>query len=136
VVIADLGVETEELIITMGLEGFINSTGEVFTSWMDGPYMEKIFRIIHIELYHNQQVKKFYLELWAAAYSFWESSFSIMMGHNIIKPSNLKILSKIFFKGALMDYFIVQYDNTGSFQREYNNQINEFVVFIFNSIKM
>lgn len=138
-VIADLGVETEELILTMGLEGFINSAGEVFTSWMEGPYMEKIFRIIHIELYHNQQVKKFYLELWAAAYSFWESSFSIMMEHNLIKPSNPKILSKIFisfFKGALMDYFIVQYDNTSSFQQKYNTQINEFVVFIFNSIKM
>lgn len=139
-VIADVGVETEELIITRGLEGFMDLSGETFTSWMEDPYMEKIFRITHIELYHNQQVKKFYLDLWAAGYSFWESSFSIMMKHNLIKPSNPKILSRIFisfFKGTLMDYFLVQYDNTSdSFGQEYNTQIIEFVTFMINSIKM
>lgn len=138
-VIADVGVETEELIITRGLEGFMDLSGQTFTSWMEDPYMEKIFRIIHIELYHNQQAKKFYLDLWAAGYSFWESAFSIMIKHKLIHPSNPKILSRIFisfFKGALMDYFLVQYDNTSSFQQKYNTQINEFVVFIFNSIKM
>jgi len=138
--IADQGVETEELIATMGLEGFMDLSGETFTSWMKDPYMEKIFRIIHIELYHNQQVKKFYLEFWGAGYSFWESNFNIMMKHNLIKPSNPKTLSRIFisfFKGTLMDYFLVKYDNTSSsFQQEYNSEIIEFVAFLVNSIKM
>lgn len=139
-VIADVGVETEELIITRGLNGFMSLSGETFTSWMEDPYMEKIFRITHIELYHNQQVKKFYLDLWVAGYSFWELSFNIMMKHKLIKPSNSKLLANVFvsfIKGVLMDYFLVKYDNTsGLFQKEYNSEISEFVTFMINSIKI
>ena len=133
-------VGTEELIVTMGPEGFMELSGETFTNWMEDSYIEKIFRISHIELYHNQEVKKFYLELWNTAYSFWESNFNIMMRHQLIKPSDPKLLANVFvsfIKGVLMDYFLVQYDDaSGSFQEEYNSQLKEFVTFLINLIKM
>lgn len=137
--IGQADVETEELIVTMGVDDFMDLSGETFTKWIDDPGMEKIFRIILIELYHNPQVKKFYLELWGAAYTFWESNFSIMMKHQLIKPYDPKVLAMefiSFFQSAFTDYFLVGYGNTtGSFGQEYQDRFVQHTEFILNSIK-
>ncbi len=141
--VMDIGqadVETEELIVTMGVDGFMELSGETMIRWIEDPYMEKIFRIILIELYHDPQVKKLYLELWDAAYSFWESNFSIMMKHHLIKPSDPKILATefiSFFQNAFIDYFLVRYgDKSGSFKQEYNDLFVQHAEFIMNAIKL
>lgn len=132
-------VETEELIVTMGVDGFMDLSGETFTKWIEDQRMEKIFRIILIELYHNPQVKKFYLKLWGAAYTFWESNFSIMIKHELIKPYDPKVLAMefiSFFQSAFTDYFLVGYGNTaGSFGQEYQDRFVQHTEFIMNSIK-
>lgn len=132
-------VETEELIVTMGVDDFIDLSGETFTKWIEDPGMEKIFRIILIELYHNPQVKKFYLELWDAAYTFWESNFSIMMKHQLIKPYDPKVLAMefiSFFQSAFTNYFLAGYGNTtGSFGQEYQDRFVQHTEFILKAIK-
>ncbi len=133
-------VETEELIVTIGIDGFMELSGETMTRWIEDPHMDKIFRITLIELYHNQQVKKFYLELWDTAYSFWESNFNIMMKHHLIKPSDPKVMATefiSFFQNAFTDYFLVRYgDTSGSFGEEYQDRFVQHVEFIMNSIKL
>ncbi|MGB9979653.1 TetR/AcrR family transcriptional regulator [Methanobacterium sp.] len=137
--IGQADVETEELIVTMGVDGFMNLSGETFTKWIEDPSMEKIFRIILIELYHNPQVKKFYLELWGTAYTFWESNFNIMMRNELIKPYDPNVLAMefiSFFQSAFTDYFLVGYGNTsGSFGQEYHERFVQHTEFIMNSIK-
>lgn len=137
--VGEQGVENEDLIVNLGLEGFLELSGEVFTKWLEDPSMEKILRIIYIELYHNQQVKDFYFKLWDEAHSFWESNFKIMMKHHLIKPSDTKILAMefiMFFQGAFMDYYLARYnDVSGSFQQEYNERLIQHTEFIINSIK-
>ncbi len=130
---------TEELIVSMGLEKFMTMAGDLALSWMEDPYMEKIWRIICIELYHNDQIKKFYSEFKVRSCSYWVSAFDIMMKHNLIKSSNPRILAMeylSFFGNSYMDYFLHNYDNTsGSFLKEYKNLTNKHVKFIVNSIK-
>ncbi len=138
--IGEAEVETEELIVTMGIDGFMELSGETMTRWIEDPHMEKIFRIILIELYHNQQVKKLYLELWDTAYSFWESNFNIMMKHKLIKPYDSKVLTMeliSFFQNAFTDYFLVRYgDTSGSFGQEYQDRFVQHIEFLMNSIKL
>ncbi len=56
------GVDVEELIVKMGIEDFMATASDMFTSWMEDPYMVKICRIIFVESYHNEQIKKCHLK--------------------------------------------------------------------------
>ncbi len=138
--IGESDMKTEDIIAAVGVEGFLGSSGEVLAQWLGDPNMEKIFRIIHIELYHNQQVKKFYQELWDAAYSFWETNFTIMIKNGFIKPFDPKMLSRefiAFFQNQFTDYFLVRYGSTsGSFQEEYQDHLNQHAQFIVSLIKV
>ncbi len=138
--IGEQDMKTEDIIAAVGVEGFIGSSGEVMDKWLGDPSMEKIFRIIHIELYHNQQVKKFYQELWDAAYSFWEVNFDIMIKNGFIKPYDPKLLSRefiAFFQNDFTDYFLVRYGSTSkSFQEEYQDRLMQHTEFIVNLIKV
>ncbi|MGZ7050027.1 MAG: TetR/AcrR family transcriptional regulator [Methanobacterium sp.] len=133
------GIETEELIVSMGVENFMKMAISVVTDWMKDPYMEKIWRIICIELYHNQQIKDFYSKFTDNALSFWKSNFEIMMKHKLIKPSDPEILAieyLSFYGNAYMDYFILRYGETsGSFLEEYQKGIRKHTEFIVNAIK-
>jgi len=131
--------EAEEQIVSMGLDGFMAMASGVFTSWIDDHRMEKIMRIVFIELYHNEQLKKFQLAFMGAGGTFFESSFAIMMKHKLIKPADPKVLTMeylSFYMYALMDYFILRYDSmSGSFLQEYRTRIDEHTAFITDAIK-
>jgi AcrR family transcriptional regulator len=131
--------ETEELIISMGLEKFMTLAGDLIFGWMEGPYMEKIFRIICIELYHNEKIKKFFREFEAMSLSYWISAFEIMIKYNLIKPLDPKTLAiefLSFYGNAYMDYFLLKYGNASeSFLQEYKYLSNEHITFIVNSIR-
>jgi AcrR family transcriptional regulator len=138
-IVGPQGVETEELIVSMGLENFMTMSSGVFTNWMKDPCMEQIWRIICIELYHNQQIKKFYSKFVESALSFWKSNFDIMNKHKLIKPLDPEMLAReylSFYGNAYMDYFIFRYGNTsGSFLQEYQDSFDQHSEFIVNSIK-
>ncbi len=131
--------EAEEQIVAMGLEGFMAMASGVFTSWIGDPRMEKIMRIVFIELYHNEQLKKSQMAFMGAGGDFFESSFAIMMKHKLIKPADPKILATeylSFYMYAFMDYFILRYGSiSGSFLQEYGTHIDEHTAFFTNAIK-
>jgi AcrR family transcriptional regulator len=131
--------EAEEQIVSMGLDGFMAMASGVFTSWMEDPRMEKIMRIVFIELYHNEQLKKSQSAFMEAGGAFFESSFAIMMKHNLIKPADPKVLTieyLSFYMYAFVDYFILRYGSvSGSFLQEYRTSIDEHTAFMTNSLK-
>lgn len=137
--VGEQNIGTEELIVSMGLEKFMNLAGDLVLSWMEDSYMEKIWRIICIELYHNDQIKKFYSEFEVISCSYWVSAFDIMMKHKLIKPSNPRILASeylSFYGNAYMDYFLLNYGSTsGSFLQEYKDRIDQHVAFMVDAIK-
>ena len=139
-VVGPRGVTDEELIVSMGMEGYMAIAGNIFISWMEDPCMEKIFRILFTELYHNPLVKNFFLELEDNGCSFWESNFTTMMKtSSFIKPCDPEILAReflSFFMSAYLDYFLIRYGNTsGSFRQEYSARFDQHITFIVNSIK-
>jgi AcrR family transcriptional regulator len=131
--------EAEAQVVAMGLEGFMAMAGGVSRSWMEDPRMEKIMRITLIELYHNEQMKKFMLTFFGAGPEFFESSFAIMIKHKLIKPSDPKVLAMeylSFYMMAMMDYFLLRYGSTSkSFVQEYDARIKEHTAFFTNAIR-
>lgn len=138
-IVGPQNVETEELIISMGLEKFMALSSNVATEWMNDHFMEKIWRIVCIELYHNEQIKKFYSKFTVTALSFWQSNFEIMVKHKLIKPFDPEVLAHeylSFYGNTYMDYFIFRYGETSnSFMQEYQESIDKHTAFIVNAIK-
>jgi AcrR family transcriptional regulator len=133
------GADTEELILSKGLEGFMAMASGLFTGWTEDARMVKAFRIIFIESYHNKQIGKCLLKISVAARSFWESNFEIMLKHKLIKPCDPEILSIEFLSfiwNAYMDYFLFIYDNTtASIPPWHKEHIDRHVAFIVSSVR-
>jgi AcrR family transcriptional regulator len=131
--------ETEELINSLGAEGFLTMSGGIFLNWMEDEKMHKVWRILCIELFHNEQIKKFFSNFKEMSSSFWESNFSFMLKRKLIKPIDPKVLVNeylSFFMEAYFDYFLHSYGNTSnSFQQEYKETFNQHTKFLINAIK-
>jgi AcrR family transcriptional regulator len=138
-IVGQQGVETEELIISMGMADFMSMASGIFMEWMEDPYMERIWRIICIEMYHNDQIKGFYEKFIDNAFSFWISNFEFMIKNKLILPLNPEMLTReylSFYGSAFMDYFIFRYDNTsGSFIQENQDGLDQHTEFIIDAIK-
>ena len=132
--------EAESQIVAMGLDGFMAMADGVSRSWMGDARMEKIMRISLIELYHNEQMRKFFLEFFGSGPEFFESCFAILMKHKLIKASDPKVLALeflSFYMMTFMDYFLLQYDNTSkSIVEEYDARIKEHIAFFTNAIRI
>ncbi len=131
--------ETEKQIVAMGLDGFMAMASGVSASWIDDPRMEKILRITFIELYHNEQLKKFMLAFFGAGPEFFEAGFAILIKHKLIKPWDPKVLAQeylSFYMMALTDYFLLRYGSTpNSFVQEYGPRMEEHTAFFTNAIR-
>lgn len=131
--------ETEDLITSLGVDGFLTMSGGIFLNWMKDEKMQKVWRILCIELYHNNQIKKFYSNFRDMSVSFWESNFNLMLKHKLIKNIDPKVLVSeylSYFMEANLHYFIYSYGNTSnSFEQEYKDLFNQHTKFIVDSIK-
>jgi AcrR family transcriptional regulator len=129
---------TEQLIVKMGFEGFLNDCGAVFASWLSDPSTLKILRIFYIELYHNNEIMDSFTNLIGAGEAFWASVFDIMMKHGQIKQQDSKVLASeflAFFWKTFTDYFLVQYARTKcSFMDLYSEPLNRHIAFFTKSV--
>lgn len=132
------GADTEQMITSMGVEGFMTMAGGVFNRWIASPEMEKVWRIICIELYHDSRIKQFYGKFTGEAIAFWRSNFSIMMKHGLIKRSNPDVLAReylAFYLYTFMDHFLVNYDASSSFLQAKGKELDDHMTFLVKSIK-
>jgi AcrR family transcriptional regulator len=131
--------EAEAQIVSMGLDGFMDMASGVSGSWMKDPRMEKIMRITFIELYHNDQIRKFMLSFFGDGPRFFESSFAILMKHKLIKPGDPKVLTDeymSFYMMAFVDHFLLNYGRTSrSFVQEYGPRLEKHTAFFKNAIR-
>jgi AcrR family transcriptional regulator len=130
--------DAEQTIISMGVEGFMTMSSGVFNRWIASPEMDKIWRVICIELYHSEPMKAFYEKFTGEAIVFWRSNFSIMLKHKLIKPSDPDVLAQeylSFYISAIMDYFIVNYGKNGSFLEAEGKRLDDHTAFLVRSIK-
>lgn len=98
--------ETPELFFEIGAKAFIER--------MSAPKTEKIWRLISIELYHNEKIREFFKkELIEVPIMAWEQIFTKMMEKGVIKPVDPKMLAHEYFSFAiylLFEHFVLNYE--------------------------
>lgn len=137
-IVGPKGENAETMIVSMGVEGFMNMACGVFNKWIAAPDMEKVWRIICIELYHDPRIKKFYDQFSGDAIAFWASNFRIMRKHGLIKPVDPEVLAReylSFYIYTFMDYFIAHFDGDGTFLEANEAKLDKHMKFLVNSIK-
>jgi AcrR family transcriptional regulator len=132
------GADSEQMIVSLGVDGFMTMASGVFNRWINTPEMENVWRIICIELYHDRRIKKFYDQFTGDAMAFWRSNFEIMSKHRLIKPADPDVLAMeylSFYLYSFMDYFIAHFGSEGSFLAAKGKQLDDHTAFLVNSIK-
>ena len=132
--------EIDELI-SQSPELFFETGSREFITGMSNPKTEKIWRILSIEVFHNEKIKKFFInELLEYPISQWEIIFTKMMKKGMIKEFDPKILAREYFSFALylfFEYFILKYDtNYSSFMDMAYKKMISHSNFILESIKI
>jgi len=134
---------TEEEInelISDSPELFFETGSREFINGMSNPRTEKIWRILSIEVFHNDKIKKFFVnELLEYPLNQWEKIFTKMMKKGLIKEYDPKILAREYFSFALylfFEYFILKYDtNYFSFMDMARKKMIDHSNFMLESIK-
>ena len=137
-VVGPKGEDAEKMIVSMGVEGYMAMATGVFNQWISAPEMEKVWRIICIELYHDRRIKKFFGQFTGDAIAFWTSNFEIMRKHGLIKPIDSRVLADeylAFYMYAFMDYFVARFDGNGSFLAANGKKLDDHMAFLVSAIK-
>ena len=133
--------EEIDQLISVSPELFFETGSREFINGMSNPKTEKIWRILSIEVFHNEKIKTFFInELLEYPISQWENIFTKMMKKGIIKEYDPKILAREYFSFALylfFEYFILKYDaNYSSFMDMAYKKMIDHSNFILDSIKI
>jgi hypothetical protein len=125
--------ETPELFFEIG--------GRAFIERMSAPKTEKIWRIISIELYHNEKIRNFYKKvLLEDPIDAWENIFTKMIEKKVIKPVDPKTLAYEYFSfGTYLyfEYFILKYEETTeTFMEVVWERMSNHAQFILDAIKI
>jgi len=125
--------KTPELFFEVGARAFIER--------MSAPSTEKIWRLISIELYHNEKIREFFKkELLEMPILAWEGIFTKMMEKGAIKPVNPKVLAYEYFSFAIylyFEYFVLKYEETDeTFMDVVWERMSNHANFILDAIKL
>ena len=133
--------EQMDELIAKSPDIFFEIGAKTFIERMSTPKSEKIWRIISIEVFHNEKIRKFFVdELLETPLKSWEAIFTKMMQENLIKQYDPKILAREYFSYAIFlyfEYFILKYDTDyTSFMDLAWNKMADHAKFILNSLKI
>jgi len=108
--------QTANRAAEIGLENFFHEFGSFYLGFMSDPTTQKIWRIIAIELYHNDKIKRFFQKnIVCIGSQIFEEMFHLMIERKLLKDHDPATLSSEFFSFALylyFKYFILEYDPT------------------------
>ncbi len=125
--------ETPELFFEIGARAFIER--------MSIPNTEKVWRLISIELYHNEKIRDFFKkELLEFPIMAWEGIFTKMIEKKVIKPVDPKVAAYEYFSFAIylfFEYFVLKYDETEeTFTDVVWERMSNHTKFILDAIKI
>ena len=138
---SNLPEEQMDELMMVGIDIFFEMGSKMFIERMSTPKTEKIWRIISIEVFHNEKIRKLFVEeLLEAPINGWEIIFTKMMEKNLIKQYDPKILAREYFSFAIFlyfEYFILRYDTDyESFMDLALKKMVDHANFISDSIKI
>jgi AcrR family transcriptional regulator len=137
---SELPIDNEKLM-EQGPEMFFEVGGKAFIERMSSTKNEKIWRIIAIEIFHNQKIRNFFRkELLEKPLKGWENIFTLMIEKKLIKPYNPRTLAYEYFSFAIFlffEYFVLEYnEDFDSFMDLALEKMANHVDFILNATKV
>ena len=133
--------EDEDLLMDQGPEVFFEVGARMYLERINTPTMEKIWRLVSIEMYHNEKIRNFYKkELLEEPINIWEATFAKMIEKGLIKPFNPRTLAYEYFSFAIylfFEYFVLKYDEDfDSFTDLALEKMNNHAEFLLKAIKV
>ncbi len=106
--------EEETNLLDQDPEVYLQQGARMYLEQINTPEMEKIWRLVSIETYHNEKIREFFKkELLEAPLNIWENTFQMMIDKKMIKPLNPRILAHEYFSFAIylfFEYYFLKYD--------------------------
>lgn len=137
----EIPIEQASLNLDRGFDYFYNAGCNAFLTKLNDEKMMKITRLMLIESYHNDDVRKFLKEaiIEAPVYG-WINLFNLMKEKNLIRADcDVKQLSESFFYYGmflLYEHFIINYpEDDAKFFSEFMEKTNNHARIIFDSVK-
>ncbi len=97
-----------------GPEVFFEAGTKMFMERINTPQIEKLWRLVAIETYHNDKIREFFKkELLEYPITSWEKIFFVMIEKKMIKPFNPRTLAYEYWSFPIylvFEYFILKYD--------------------------
>lgn len=110
----ELSEEEGMAIMEQNPEIYLQQGTRMYLEQITTPKMEKIWRLVSIETYHNEKIREFFKkELLEAPLKIWEDTFQMMIDQKMIKPLNPEILAQEYFSFGIylfFEYYILRYD--------------------------
>lgn len=133
--------EQTEILLKESPETFYHVGSKMFEERMTDPKMIKIWRLVLIEMYHNDKIREFFLkELIETPINAWTYIFSMMMEKKLIRKTDPERLAREYFSYAiylLIENFVLKFpDEPGKFLGEMFDEMEEHMQFILSSVKI
>ena len=133
--------EESASLIEAGPEVFFDIGAKTYITRINTPKMEKIWRLVSIETYHNDEMRDFFKkELLEEPLDIWENTFQTMIDKKMIKPLNPRTLAYEYFSFIIFlffEYFVLKYDDDfDSFMDLALERIKNHTEFMLDAIKV
>lgn len=133
--------EALDQLIDQGPDIYFEVGARMFIERVNTPTMEKIWRLVSIELYHNEKIRNFFKkELLEEPINSWEAIFTKMIEKGFIKPFNPRTLAYEYFSFAIylfFEYFVLKYDEDyDSFMDLALTKMDRHAGFLLDTIKV
>ena len=138
----DIPLQQADLNLDNGFDYFYKAGCDAFISKLEEDRMMKITRLMFIESYHNDEVKKFLKEyIIDAPVEGWIELFNLMKNKGMIqKDCDARQLSESFFYYGmflLYEHFIVNYpEDDEMFLKDFLEKTENHAKMIFNSVSV
>ncbi len=132
----------DAMLAEHGPEGFMNIAARAYLQSINRPRIAKIWRIITIELYRNEKVRKFFgTTMVQVPIAAWEQTFGRMMELGYIKKCDTGVLAREFFYYCvyiLFDYFVINFNEStyDTFTEAMLKDLAPHVRFLIGAVKV
>jgi len=126
---------------SIGLEGMMNASSAFFEESTCNLKLQKIWRIIVMELPRNRHIHDYYVKNnWDSPLAIWEQVFRRAMEKKLIKPGDPKFLAQEFFAFygfAMFEQSMMKYDDVLSGNElPVRNNMRKHVQFMLESLRL
>lgn len=132
----------EATLAKYGPEGFMSLGARAYLTKINKPRIARIWRIITIELYRNEKIRKFFRETMVQGpVAVWEQTFKRMMDLGYIRECDTGVLAREFFYYCIylfFDYFVINFNEEiyCRFAEDMLEDLSPHIRFLIDAVKV